>query len=97
MLARLVDSGGEKSASNEAPRQLRSSTSRGTGRVVHFSVCSSGDEGVDDSVLPRNSAPRGGRELTAVTDADVHAVDPVVASKFNFLWVVWERLLQWFC
>ena len=72
---------------NEAARRLRSSTPRGTGRVVQFSVCSSGDEGVDDSVLPRSSAPKTGREVTDVTDADVHAVDPFVASKFDFMFV----------
>ena len=64
---------------------------------VHMCVCSSGDEGVEDSVFRRGSAPRGGRDITAVTDAGVHAVDPFVASKFNFHWVVWERSLQWFC
>ena len=77
--------GGEKSVDGGVSRQLRSGTSRITDRVVHFSLCSSGDEGVDDSILPRSSAPRVGQEIAVVTDPEGQAVDPFVASKFGIM------------
>ena len=75
--------GGEKTLDKETSRQLCSDTSRGTGRVVQFSVSSSGDEEVDASVVPRRSASGTEREVSVVTDTEGHAVDPFVASKFD--------------
>ena len=83
VLARLVAPGGEKILNNETSRLPSTDISRGTGRVVQFSVCSSGDEGVDASVAPRRSASGMGRGVSLVTDTESYAVDPFVASKFG--------------
>ena len=93
ILAHLVDSGEEDSVVNEASQQLRPSTSRGTGRVVQFNVRSSGDEEAEESVWPRGSTSRGGRDVTAVTSTDVHAVDSFFPSRYSLHWVMEERLV----
>ena len=88
LLVRLVDSGAEDSVVKEVSQQLRPSTSGGTGKVVQFSVGSSGDEEAEESVLPRGSASKGGQSVTTVTSPDVHAVDPFVASRYSLYWVM---------
>ena len=54
-----------------------------TGRIVQFSVGSSGDEGVDAPVAPCRSASGMGRGVFVVSDTEGYAVDPFVASKFD--------------
>ena len=93
MVLIFANSGEENSVVNEASQQLRPGTSRGTGRVVQFNLGCSGDEEVEESVLPRGSTSRGGRDVTAVTSTDVHAVDPFVASRYSLFWVMGERLV----
>ena len=84
VLARLVAPGGEKTLDDETSPMPRTDSSRGTGRVVQFSVCSSsGDEGVGASVEPRRSASGMGRVVSVVTDTESYAVDPFVVSKFD--------------
>ena len=67
VLARMVAPGGEKTLDNETSRLPRTDTSRGTGRVAQFSVCSSGDEGVELRLVVQHQ----GREVSVVTDTEL--------------------------
>ena len=73
--------------------QLRPNTSQGSGRHDQFDVRSIGDEEVAEPTTSKTLSLSAGRRPIAESDTEGHAMDPFVASKYDFVCVCTALLL----
>ena len=76
--------------------QLRPGTSESSGRHVQFDVRSSGDEEVAEPSTSKTLSLIPGRQPVVESDAERHAMDPFVASKYGLM-IIRTALFLFLC
>ena len=76
--------------------QLRPGTSESSSRRVQFDVRSSGDEEVAEPSTSKTLSLIPGRRPVVESDAERHAMDPFVASKYGLM-VIHTALFLFLC